>query len=97
MLIVASLLLTKLKLLTAKTVMAMMTAINMPSGVMCSLAGWVLRRFSIQYTAVNSTPYTSTSSSTASGSRPVRWGHRAQCSCHSTLAASSAKINARAQ
>ena len=48
MLIVASLLLTKLKLLTAKTVMAMMTAISIPSGVMCSLAGWVLRRFSIQ-------------------------------------------------
>ena len=97
MLIVASLLLTKLKLLTAKTVMAMMTAVSMPKGEMCSLAGWVLRRFSIQYTAVNSTPYTRTSSSTASGSRPLRWGHRAQCSCHSTLAASSAKINARAQ
>ena len=37
------------------------------------------------------------SSSKDSGSHGLRAGQRAQCSCHSTLAASSARINARAQ
>lgn len=41
-------------------------------------------------------PYTAANSSSESGSAPPRCGHSTQCSCHSTLAASSAKIKARA-
>ena len=41
-------------------------------------------------------PYTAANNSSESGSAPLRCGHSTQCCCHSTLAASSAKIKARA-
>ena len=46
--------------------------------------------------AVKMPPYTTANRSSESGSAPPRCGHSTQCSCHSTLAASSAKIKARA-
>ena len=96
MFMLASLPLAKLKLLTANAVSAMTTATKVPAGVIFIFPAGPGRRFSTKSIAAKMPPYTAANSSSESGSAPPRCGHSTQCSCHSTLAASSAKIKARA-
>ena len=74
----------------------MTTATKVPAGVIFSFPAGPGRRFSTKSIAAKMPPYTAANSSSESGSAPPRCGHSTQCSCHSTLAASSAKIKARA-
>ena len=96
MFMLASLPLAKLKLLTANAVSAMTAATKVPAGVIFIFPAGPGRRFSTNSMAVKMPPYTTANRSSESGSAPPRCGHSTQCSCHSTLAASSAKIKARA-